>query len=89
MNYRKYSYQMMYFDHKEATMRYCIYYVFSFALEDIRRIIKEIIMGKQITINREEQYKKDYANVMIFNYTNNYVTKKISFECKTKKLCTS
>ncbi len=62
--------QMMYFDHKEATMRYCIYCVFSFALENIRRIIKQIIMGKQITVNRKGQYKKAYTSVMISNCIN-------------------
>ncbi len=46
-------------------------------------------MGKQITVNREGQYKKDYTSVMISNCTNNYVTGKIWFECKTKLLCTS
>jgi hypothetical protein len=46
MNYRKKSYQMLYFDRKEARMTYCIYCVFSFALKDIKRIIKEIIMRK-------------------------------------------
>ncbi len=46
-------------------------------------------MGKQVTGNKERQYKKAYTSVMISNYTNNYVTKKISFECKTKKFCTS
>jgi hypothetical protein len=46
-------------------------------------------MGKQIIVNREGQYKKAYTSVMISNYTNNYVTVKISFECKTKFLCTS
>jgi len=70
MNYRQKSYQMMYFDYKEATMKYCICCVFSIALKDIRRIIKEIIMGKQITINREGQYKKAYTSAMIFNCTN-------------------
>jgi len=89
MNYRKKSYQMMYFDRKETTTRYCIYCVFSFALKDIRKTIKEIIMGKRIIVNREGQYKKAYTSVMISNYTNNYVIVKISFECKTKFLCTS
>jgi hypothetical protein len=79
----------MYFDRKEATTRYCIYCVFSFILKDIRRIIKEIIMVQQITVNREGQYKKAYTSVMISNYTNNYVTGKIPFECKTIFLCTS
>jgi len=51
----------MYFDRKETTTRYSIYCVFSFALKDIRKIIKEIIMGKQIIVNREGQYKKAYT----------------------------
>jgi hypothetical protein len=79
----------MYIDQKENKLRYCIYCVFSFALEDIRRIIKEIIMGKQNTINKQGQYKKAYTSVMISNCTKNYVTRKISFEFKTKFLCTS
>jgi hypothetical protein len=80
---------MMYFDGKEAMTRYCVYCVFSFALKDVGRIIKEIIMGKQIIVSREGEYKKAYTSVMISNYTNNYVTGKILFECKTKLLCTS
>jgi len=60
----------MYFDRKEATMRYWIYSVYSFALKDIRRIVKQIIMGKQSIVNKKGRYKKAYTSVMISNCIN-------------------
>jgi hypothetical protein len=48
-NCRKTSYQLMYFDHIEATMKYCIdgVQIFQFASEDITRIIRSRFLGKQ------------------------------------------